>query len=199
MKTYLFIDGSNLFMGLVDLFGCENIPHFKNVLRDINKVQKITKVFFYCSYMLPRDKSQKEKKLLAAEAAFYTGVKSVRGLYFYKGHRSQTSKKEKGVDVHLAIDIVKNAFLKKCDQIMIMTGDADLVYPIEIVKKLEIKTQAIFIPTRFSPGLSHEGGRTTVLNYLEKFKPENKFKKELPAKLNVMSIKMASDASTRGK
>lgn len=80
-----------------------------------------------------------------------------------------------------------------------MTGDADLVYPIEIIKKLKIKTQAIFIPTRFSLGLAHEGGRATVLNYLESFRPAVKFKKELPGKLNVLTIKMASDASTRGK
>jgi len=121
-------------MELYDLFGVKNIPKFK------------------------------EKELLSAEADFYRQVKEKRGVYFYKGHRSPTSKKEKGVDVHLAVDIVKNAFLKKC---------------------------------QLSLGLSHEGGKATVLNYLGKFKPLKE--KELPQKLNILEIKMALDASTQGK
>lgn len=196
MKTYLFIDGTNLFMGLYDLFGVKNIPHFKDILKDINQIQKIDKTFFYCSYMLPRDNSQKEEELLAAEAAFYASVKSRKGLYFYKGHRSKTSKKEKGVDVHLAVDIIKNSFLKKCGQIVIMTGDADLVYPVVVAQKLKMKTQAVFIPTRFALGISFWAQRSTVLNYLGKFKQD----KEMPKKLRILEVKKkTSDASTRGK
>jgi uncharacterized LabA/DUF88 family protein len=89
---------------------------------------------------------------------------------------------------------MRNVFQKKCQQVMLMTGDADLVYPIIIARKLGVKTQVVFLPNRFSLGFSHEGGRATVLNYLGKFKPKKE--KELPKKLKILDIKMALDAST---
>ena len=181
----MYIDGTNLFAGLNDLFGCKKIPHFKDLLKQINKIQKVDKVFFYCSYMLPRDNSKKEKELLSAEANFYQQVKDTKNIYFYKGHRSPTSGKEKGVDVHLAVDIVKNAFLKKCDQVAIMTGDADLIYPIEIVKGLGLKTVAFFIPSRFSLEMSFKIGKPFVLNFLNKF---DIAKGKIPGKLKVVAL-----------
>lgn len=184
-KTNLYIDGTNLFMGLYDLFGVKNIPKFKEILKDINQIQKIDKIFFYASYMLPRNNSLKERQLLETEALFYKEVRETHNTIFYKGHRSPTSKKEKGVDVHLAVDIVKDAFLKKCDQVVIMTGDADLAYALEIAGKYEAKTQAIFLPSRFALGISYIADRATVLNYLGRFKPN----REMPKKLKVVEIK----------
>lgn len=194
----MFIDGTNLFMGLYDLFGVKNIPKFKDLIKVINKNQKVNKIFFYASYMIPRNDSEKEKELLSAEADFLRQVKEKRGVYFYKGHRSPTSKKEKGVDVHLAVDIVKNAFLKKCDQVAIMTGDADLIYPVEIAKRLGLKTIAFFIPSRFSLEMSYKIGKPIVLNFLNKFDVR---RGKIPKKLNIVEIeqKKALHASTQGK
>lgn len=197
VKTFLFIDGTNLFMGLYDLFGARDTPKFKNIIKVIKKNQEIEKLFFYASYMIPRNDSQKEKDLLSAEADFYRQVKETSGLYFYKGHRSLTSRKEKGVDVHLAVDIVKNAFLKTCDQIAVMTGDADLIYPMEIAKNLGIKTMAFFIPSRFSLEMSYKTGRPFVLNFLNKFDAK---RGKIPKKLKIIEMKQkAPHASTRGK
>ncbi|MCL5431897.1 MAG: NYN domain-containing protein [Patescibacteria group bacterium] len=199
MKTFLFVDGTNLFMGLYDLFGVRDIPRFRDLLKDINRVQKVDKIFFYASYMLPRNNSAKEKELLETEALFYKGVKEISGLYFYKGHRSPTSGKEKGVDVHLALDLVYNAFLKKCNQVVIVTGDADLVYSLEIAKKFGARTHGIFLPTRFALGISYMADKATVLNYLGKFKLSER---EMPKKLKILElggIKKTPHASTRGK
>lgn len=95
-KTFLYIDGSNLFMGLYDLFGVKDVPKFKEILKDINKVQKVNKIFFYASYMLPRSKSEKEKELLSAEADFYRQVKEKKGAFiFTKATDHQLPKKKK--------------------------------------------------------------------------------------------------------
>ncbi len=198
MKTFLFIDGTNLFMGLYDLFGANNIPKFKDILKLINKSQKINKVYFYASYMIPRSDSLREKELLSAEADFYRQVKEKRGVYFYKGHRSPTSKKEKGVDVHLAVDIVRKSFLKRCNRVAIMTGDSDLIYPVEIAKSLGLKTMAFFIPSRFSLEMSYKIGKPFVLNFMDKFNVKNS---KLPKKLNIIEVeqKKALHASTQGK
>lgn len=185
--THLYIDGTNLFAGLNDLFGYKKVPHFRGLLKEINKLHKVDKIYFYASYMLPRDNSKEERELLSAEARFYKEVKSTPKAVFYRGHRSPTSKKEKGVDVHLAADIVLHACRQECIQIVIMTGDADLIYPMEIARGLGLIVSAVFIPTRFSLEIAYKVESAFVLNYLGRFKPGDR---RLPRHLKILDIKM---------
>ena len=131
----------------------------------------------------------------AAEALFYRQVKETKGLFFYKGHRSPSSGKEKGVDVHLATDIVKDALTGSCREVIIMSGDADLVYPVEIANDFGIYTKAVFLPNRFSAGIAHEVRRAFVLNFLAKFK---RGKKD-PPQMRIVSIKNPRIIKIRGR
>ncbi len=113
------------------------------------------------------------------ESLFYRQVKSYSDTTFYKGYRSPSSGKEKGVDVHLAVDIVKDVLLKKCNEIIIMTGDADFIYPIEMAKEFDVKTGAIFLPNRFSLEIAYKVNRGYVFNFLKKFKSDRKLPRQL--------------------
>lgn len=115
-KTYLYIDGTNLFAGQNELFGPHKCLSFAYLIKEIKKLFFIDKILFYASYLSDFNQRKLElKKLIIAEAFFYREVKSYPELIFYKGHRSPTSGKEKGVDVHLAVDIVKGVLLGSCD------------------------------------------------------------------------------------
>ncbi|MBI5358855.1 hypothetical protein HZB69_04490 [Candidatus Amesbacteria bacterium] len=59
LKTNLYIDGTNLFVGLVDLFGLKNLPKFSSILKEINKIIKVDQIFFYASYTPPSNKKYK--------------------------------------------------------------------------------------------------------------------------------------------
>ena len=184
-KTYLYIDGTNLFAGQNELFGPKKYISFKFLIKEINKLIKIDEIYFYASYMNKKNHlTVRLKDLIAAEALFYREVIHTKNVTFYKGHRSPTSGKEKGVDVHLSVDIVKDIFLKRCNQVVIMTGDADLIYPLEVVKLLKIPTFAVFLPNRFSLEMSYKVERAFVLNFSNKFKTDRK----LPRQLNVIAI-----------
>jgi hypothetical protein len=135
------------------------------------------------------------KDLVAAEALFYREALHTENVTFYKGHRSPASGKEKGVDVHLSVDIVQDIFLKKTDQIVIMTGDADLIYPLEIVKMLRVPTYAVFLPNRFSLEMAYKVDKAFVLNFSDKFKTERK----LPKRLKIVPIKKPRMIDIRGK
>ena len=126
------------------------------------------------------------KNLLASEAQFYRQVKAFPNLDFFKGHRSPTSGKEKGVDIHLGVDMVKDAFLQKYKQAVIMTGDADLIYPIEIVKGLGFPVQAVFLPNRFSLEIAYKVDSAVVFNYKNKFDAQSR---KLPKNLRIVKIK----------
>jgi len=202
-KTYLYIDGTNLFAGQNELFGPKSHISFKFLIQQINKLIKIDQIHFYASYMNKRSfstnkknhASPKLKDLMAAEALFYREVFQTKDVIFYKGHRSPTSGKEKGVDVHLSVDIVRDVFFKKCSRVVVMTGDADLIYPLEVVKLLKIPTAAVFLPNRFSLEMSYKVNQAFVLNFGNKFKVDRK----LPKQLKVIAQKKPRMVNIRGK
>lgn len=156
-RTNLYIDGTNLFAGLVELFGPKKILDFSSLINEIKKLFTVNKIYFYASYIGKVNlNNQKLRSLVKTESKFYNQVKATPGVYFYKGHRSPTSGKEKGVDVHLAVDIVKDVFSGQCDKVLIMSGDADLIYPLEVVKLLKIPVHAVFLPNRFSLEMAYK-------------------------------------------
>lgn len=200
-KTNLYIDGTNLFAGQNELFGPNRYLSFPYFLKEIRNILKIDKIFFYASYMSESNRTRLDKgrqNLISAEALFYREVRNTKGLIFYKGHRSPTSGKEKGVDVHLSVDIVNDVFLGRCNKVVILTGDADLIYPLEIVKMLKIPTVALFLPNRFSLEMSYKADTAFVLNFLNKFKVEE-VNRKLPKDLKVISIKKPRMINIRGK
>jgi len=179
-KSYLYIDGTNLFAGQNELFGPYKYLSFAYLIKEIKRLFFIDNIFFYASYLSGFNQRKPElKKLITAEAFFYKEVKSYPGLIFYKGHRSSTSGKEKGVDVHLAIDIVKDVLLGSCNEVVIMTGDADFIYPIELVKQFNVKTGAIFLSNRFSLEMAYKVNKAYVFNFLGKFKINRKLPRQL--------------------
>ena len=197
-KTHFYIDGTNLFAGQHELFGPNKLLSFGFLIQEIKKLVPIDNIFFYASYMNQKNRTkltEDRKRLIVAEALFYREVRNTKSVTFYRGHRSPTSGKEKGVDVHLSVDIVKDIFLGNCNQIVIMTGDADLIYPLEIVRMLKIPTHAIFLPNRFSLEMAYKADKAFVLNFLNRFKSDRK----LPKQLKIVSIKKPRMVNIRGK
>jgi len=195
-KTFLYIDGTNLFAGQNELFGPKKYLSFKFLVKEIGKFVKIDQIYFYASYMnKSKHLTARLKYLIVAEAFFYREVKHTKNVVFYKGHRSPTSGKEKGIDVHLSVDIVKDIFLKRCNQIVIMTGDADLIYPIETAKVLKIPTYAVFLPNRFSLEMAYKVNNAFVLNFLNSFRAHRK----LPMHLKFITIKKPRMVNIRGR
>ncbi|PIP52310.1 hypothetical protein COX59_00440 [Candidatus Beckwithbacteria bacterium CG_4_10_14_0_2_um_filter_47_25] len=189
--TNLYIDGTNLFAGQNDLFGPRRHLDFAYLIKEIKKITSIDKVFFYASYM----NSKQRERLAGAEALFYRQVKETKGLFFYKGHRSPSSGKEKGVDVHLSVDIVRDVFLFNCKKVVIMSGDSDLIYPLEIAKSCQIDTAAIFLPNRFSLEMAYQADQAFVFNFMGKFK----YNRKLPRSLKIVSIKKPRTINVRGR
>ncbi len=129
-KTYLFIDGTNLYAGQYELFGPKAYLNFSKLIQETEKKLKnsFVKIFFYASYSPKSEKPNKKEILfLKNEALFYKNVKQTKNVVFFTGYRSKTSGKEKEVDVKLTTDLVAFAFLKKYNQVFLMTGDADFL------------------------------------------------------------------------
>ena len=156
MKTYLFIDGTNLYAAQYELFGPKKYLDFSKFIKEVEKKikTKFDKIYFYASYS-PKSKrpTKKEKLYLKNEALFYRSVRKTKNTIFFKGYRSKTSGKEKEVDVKLAVDIVDFAHRNKYDKLFLFSGDADfmhaLVKAVRLGKKVAILALENRIPNRF--------------------------------------------------
>lgn len=157
MKTYLFVDGSNLYAGQYDLFGPKKYLNFERFVKELEKNMDLVfnKIYFYASYS-PRPKiiSKKVGLYLNNEALFYRSCQKVKKLVFIKGHRSLTSGKEKGVDVALASDLVRYSCERKFKHGYLLTGDADFQRAVDIAKKKNRMMKIISIEGREAYRLS---------------------------------------------
>lgn len=150
-KTYLFIDGSNLYGAQFDLFGPKKYLDFSSFISKVEKNLKIKfdKILFYASFSpKPKKTTNKQKQYLINEGLFYSSVRKNKKVVFFKGYRSPTSGKEKEVDVKLAADMVHLAHLGKFNQLFLLTGDADFLQALFLIGTLKVKIQLIFMENR---------------------------------------------------
>jgi len=144
MKTYLFIDGTNLYAGQYELFGPKKYLDFSKFIKEVEKKigTKFDKIHFYASYS-PRKKkvTRKEKLYVVNEFQFYKNVKKSNKVEFFKGYRSKASGKEKEVDVKLSVDLVGLGLLDKYSSAYLMTGDADFLQAVFFLKRYKPRIQ----------------------------------------------------------
>ena len=147
-KTFLFVDGTNLYAGQYQLFGPGKYLDFALFIKKIENKLTITfdKIYFYASYSPKPSKPTKRQKLyLKNEALFYRSVKQTKNVIFFRGYRSKASGKEKEVDVKLTADIVSFAFLNKFDNGYLFTGDADFLQALFSIRRFHNKKKMFLL------------------------------------------------------
>jgi uncharacterized LabA/DUF88 family protein len=157
MVIYLFVDGSNLYAGQYELSGPRKFLDFGCFIGYMEKILCVTfnKIYFYASYSPKTDLDDKEQiDYLRNEGLFYKSARKLENLSFFKGHRSTTSGKEKGVDVALASDMVRFSCENRFDRGYLMTGDADFQHCIEIALEKEREINIVAIENRISHRLA---------------------------------------------
>lgn len=175
MKTFLFVDGSNLYGGFTDLLKPGEYFSFKDLLKLIEKETPIETIIFCGTYMKEDGQKTTADQLIAkAQIDFFNQVKEIKKVSFYEGHFSGTSGKEKGVDVRLAVDLVLGACTNKYDEAVIMTGDADLTYAVSQAKQFK-KIHLMAFSSRFPYGMSFQVNKRIIFDYQKYF-----IKKALP-------------------
>jgi len=194
-KTFLFIDGSNLYSGQYDLFGPNKYLDFLLFIKLIETRLYIhfDKIYFYASYSpQPKRPTKKQKEYLKNEAFFYKSVKSTKNVVFFTGYRSKVSGKEKEVDVKLAVDVVDFAHRDYYQTIFLMSGDADFMEALFAVRRLDRKITVLCLENKimFKSFAFFE-------THIIRFKQMPKFKKLTETmKKNIHSLKLEARQTT---
>ncbi|MEK6760973.1 MAG: NYN domain-containing protein [Nanoarchaeota archaeon] len=63
---------------------------------------------------------------------------------------SDNNQKEKGIDVWIAIDMVKESIQNNVDCVVLISGDADFVPAFELIRELKKDVLSVFIPRGYS-------------------------------------------------
>ena len=204
-KTFLFIDGTNLYASQFKIFGPDNFLNFQELIKKLEEQlkNKFDQIYFYASYSpVPQRQTKKIRQFLKNEANFYKNVKDTLNLTFFKGYRSKTSGKEKEVDVKISVDIVKFAYEKKYEKIYLLSGDADFLQALIAIQHLPISINLICVEDK----ILFKGSFKFNTNVIDFIPDKLNFKKSPHQKIIFINIpkkdvtkKIARDACTSGK
>jgi len=197
--TYLYVDASNLYGALSDVLVSGNYIDFSEILACIEKDFIINKVKAYGTFLADEPHSSiNRRKFIGAQNKFFQSIIDNPKVEFQKGYFSKTSKKEKGIDVRLAVDMLKDAYEGSCQSEIIMTGDDDFIYSINCVRSLKVAVHMASIGSRFPFGISHNTNKRIVYDLCDYFKntilpklkkpPVNLKVKDITKKVNILSL-----------
>jgi uncharacterized LabA/DUF88 family protein len=138
-KVIVFIDGNNFYHNLKKII---DKPKQINFIKLINIIclrfdLDLVEIRYYNS--IPKSKDEVYKKHLE----FLDNLKSKNIIIKTRElHGRGKYKREKGIDILIAVDMINKCLIKKeCDVCVIVTGDADFLPVMEIIK--ESKKEAI--------------------------------------------------------
>ncbi len=130
-RVCIFIDGSNLYHALRDTIGRTDL-NFPDFARKLADGRPVFRVYYYNALQDPNrnpDSAREQQEFLSMlRASPYMEVR----LGTLKTTNGVTV--EKGVDVMLATDVVHYAFENIYDTAIIVSGDADYAYALQLVK-----------------------------------------------------------------
>jgi len=197
--TCLYIDASNLYGALSDLLPNGSYIDFKEILNCIEEDFYIHKIKAYGAY-LPDEPSSPptRKRFIGAQNKFFNSIAQVSKVEFHKGYFSKTSKKEKGIDVKIAVDMLKDAYEGAYKCALIMTGDDDFLYSIQCVRNINLPVHLTAFASRFPYGIAHNTNHRYVYDLNNHFKdnimpqlrnaPANIQIKDITDKVKILSV-----------
>ena len=159
-KIMVFVDGNNFYRGCKDNLGRVDVDIAKlgHIFARILSGTLI-RTYYYNAWISDRFDPighEKQRKFFESlERAPQVTVKFGRLIYHPMregGIEGRFFPTEKGIDVQIAVDMIRIGLLKACDTVVLVSGDSDFIHAITFVKDLGINVCV----ANFSKGASRE-------------------------------------------
>lgn len=177
-RVIFYIDGFNFYYGLKHknwkkYYWLDLISFCERFLKDY---QELTQVNYFTAIPVNKGKQERQDLFLSANKlnhkfSLFLGKFLVKDLK-YKGDIVKTFE-EKQTDVNIAVKMVRDIVLDKCDISILVSADSDLTPPIDFIKEYKPKHKIFiyFPPTHFSFDLKQKATKAISLEHHEsKFK-----------------------------
>ncbi len=161
-RAMVFIDGNNLYFGLKKNIGNYNL----NYEKFINKLAldyDLLRAYFYTAEFRRED----DEKIHESQQKFITYLQEVPNMQVVTARveRRGDTLVEKGVDVQLAVDLVRFGAKLNYEVAIIVSGDGDYSPAVEAVKDMGLNVVNAFFPDEVSSYLRHVCDRFVQLDY----------------------------------
>lgn len=140
-RIFVFIDGSNFYHGLKEIVKPSELTAYYDFFDFlVGKYRKLEGIIYYVG-KINKDTgfSQTEKdrslKLFNGQDQFINKLKA-SGIRCRLGYFPKEGKTEKGVDVKIAVDMIKFAYEDLYDIAFLVSGDGDLVDAVKMVREI---------------------------------------------------------------
>jgi len=129
-RVIVFIDGANLFFSSIDRKLPTNIDFGLFAKTICGKDRKLIRAYFYDAPL----KQEENADRYSRQQSFFDSLRRTDYLELVLGRIERG--RQKGVDVHLAVDMIKFASSNVMDTAILVSGDSDLVPAVDLVKSI---------------------------------------------------------------
>ena len=161
-QVYFYFDGFNLYHGIKasgdkTLLWLDVVSLCKTMIRKQERIHHIH--YFTAIPKLPSDKVRRHKNFLKLLKCLDSDIRIHLGRFILKPVNCEADcgqtfmkREEKMSDVAMGCQIVHDAHIKDCENMYLVTGDADLLPAIRLIKQSfpKIKIEILFPPNRES-------------------------------------------------
>ena len=169
-RVAIFIDGSNFYHNLKRAFGAPSVD-LEKFCKHVSMNKKLEKTFYYTAPVSQKDFPESYKK----QQRFLSTISKIENLSIFLGRlekRPDGTMTEKGVDVKLTVDLLKNAFDDKFDVAFLVTNDADFIPAIVEVQKIGKKVINVTFPNTKSFHMNKICDSTLNINEIKSLSPK---------------------------
>lgn len=161
-KAMVFIDGNNLYFGLKKNVGNYNLNYAK-FIRSIVGDAELVRAYFYTAVF----KKEDDDKLFNGQQKFLTYLLDVPYMQVMPGRIEKRGEElvEKGVDVRMAIDLVRFGANNLYDVAYVISGDGDYAPAVNAVKDMGHNVINCFFTDEASTHLKHVCDKFIKLDY----------------------------------
>jgi uncharacterized LabA/DUF88 family protein len=149
----LFIDANNWYHNLKKYYN-NNKVSIKNISNYLSKKLNINIIEIRWYTSIPDIEENEEiyfKHLKFLEDLKKKGIQIITRKLQKLKIKGQTIFKEKGIDVWIAVDIIRLSLIeKKCNKVVLISGDADFVPALELISKNKISVISSSVPKGYS-------------------------------------------------
>ena len=173
-RIAILIDGNNFYKGCQLNFNRTDVDFRKLGLKLAKAIDgELLRIYYYNAHV-----SQKIDPLgYQRQQKFFDNLRATPFITLKLGHlvyhrirndhaiTSQYFPTEKGIDVQIAVDMIRMGMLKSCEGTILVTGDSDYIYAVRFAKDLGLNLFVASFPQGGSTELRNEGDGFILMDY----------------------------------
>jgi uncharacterized LabA/DUF88 family protein len=161
-RVAIFIDGSNLYKGLVSSLGSDYRLDFVGFIEHLVGPRKLLRAYYYNAPLPAEDPAAK------AHQSFLNYLKRVPYVTVRLGRLERRGEGfvEKGVDIQIAIDLLRLSYARAFDVAVLVSGDGDFAEVVKVIQDMGLQVENTTFQSLSSYRLAQQADRYFPLDEL---------------------------------